>query len=133
MIIQNVALDDTTDLTFTVNRDEYVDARRILESVAEELGAREVAGDDQIAKISVVGVGMRSHAGIATTMFQAMASEGINIELISTSEIKISIGVADRYVELAVRALHEAFGLGVGATQENLDPAIADQTAQAKE
>ncbi|GIT54613.1 MAG: hypothetical protein Ct9H300mP16_17730 [Pseudomonadota bacterium] len=80
--------------------------------MAEELGAREVVGDDQLAKISVIGVGMRSHAGIATTMFEAMASEGINIELISTSEIKISIGVADRYVELAVRALHEAFGLG---------------------
>ena len=129
MIIQNVAQDDTTDLTFTVNRDEYADARQILESVAEELGAREVVGDDQLAKISVIGVGMRSHAGIATTMFEAMASEGINIELISTSEIKISIGVADRYVELAVRALHEAFGLGVDTTEENLDPAVADENA----
>ncbi|MDP6651808.1 MAG: aspartate kinase, partial [Gammaproteobacteria bacterium] len=129
MIIQNVAQDDTTDLTFTVNRSEYADARKILDSVAVDLGAREVAGDDQLAKISVVGVGMRSHAGIATTMFEAMATEGINIELISTSEIKISIGVADRYVELAVRALHKAFGLEVDTTEESLDSAIAVQAS----
>ena len=123
MIIQNVAQDGTTDLTFTVNRSEYTHARSILEKISTQLKAREVVGDDQLAKISIVGVGMRSHAGIASTMFEAMATEGINIELISTSEIKISIGVADRYVELAVRALHKAFGLDVQTHQEILDSA----------
>ena len=121
MIIQNVAQDGTTDLTFTVNRSEYTDARSLLEQISIQLKAREVVGDDQLAKISIVGVGMRSHAGIASTMFEAMATEGINIELISTSEIKISIGVADRYVELAVRALHKAFGLEVETHEEVLD------------
>ena len=126
MIIQNVAQDGTTDLTFTVNRSEYTHARSILEKISTQLKAREVVGDDQLAKISIVGVGMRSHAGIASTMFEAMATEGINIELISTSEIKISIGVADRYVELAVRALHKAFGLDVQTHQEILDSAAVD-------
>jgi len=126
MIIQNVAQDGTTDLTFTVNRSEYTHARSILEKISTQLKAREVVGDDQLAKISIVGVGMRSHAGIASTMFEAMATEGINIELISTSEIKISIGVAERYVELAVRALHKAFGLDVQTHQEILDSAAAD-------
>jgi len=126
MIIQNVAQDGTTDLTFTVNRSEYPHARSILEKVSAELKAREVVGDDQLAKISIVGVGMRSHAGIASTMFEAMATEGINIELISTSEIKISIGVADRYVELAVRALHKAFGLEVETHEEILDATAVD-------
>ena len=126
MIIQNVAQDGTTDLTFTVDRSEYTHARSILEKISTQLKAREVVGDDQLAKISIVGVGMRSHAGIASTMFEAMATEGINIELISTSEIKISIGVADRYVELAVRALHKAFGLDVQTHQEILDSAAAD-------
>jgi len=126
MIIQNVAQDGTTDLTFTVNRSEYTHARSILEKISTQLKAREVVGDDQLAKISIVGVGMCSHAGIASTMFEAMATEGINIELISTSEIKISIGVADRYVELAVRALHKAFGLDVQTHQEILDSAAAD-------
>ena len=126
MIIQNVAQDGTTDLTFTVNRSEYPHARSILEKISAELKAREVVGDDQLAKISIVGVGMRSHAGIASTMFEAMATEGINIELISTSEIKISIGVADRYVELAVRALHKAFGLEVDTYEEVLDATAAD-------
>ncbi|PDH39061.1 MAG: aspartate kinase [Candidatus Thioglobus sp. MED-G25] len=126
MIIQNVAQDGTTDLTFTVNRSEYPRARSILEKISAELKAREVVGDDQLAKISIVGVGMRSHAGIASTMFEAMATEGINIELISTSEIKISIGVADRYVELAVRALHKAFGLEVETHEEILDATAVD-------
>ena len=126
MIIQNVAQDGTTDLTFTVNRSEYTHARSILEKISAELKAREVVGDDQLAKISIVGVGMRSHAGIASTMFEAMAIEGINIELISTSEIKISIGVADRYVELAVRALHKAFGLEVETHEEILDATAVD-------
>ena len=126
MIIQNVAQDGTTDLTFTVNRSEYPHARSILEKISGQLKAREVVGDDQLAKISIVGVGMRSHAGIASTMFEAMATEGINIELISTSEIKISIGVADRYVELAVRALHKAFGLEVETHEEILDSTAID-------
>ena len=126
MIIQNVAQDGTTDLTFTVNRSEYPHARSILEEISTQLKAREVVGDDQLAKISIVGVGMRSHAGIASTMFEAMATEGINIELISTSEIKISIGVADRYVELAVRALHKAFGLEVETHEEILDATAVD-------
>ena len=126
MIIQNVAQDGTTDLTFTVNRSEYPHARSILEKISTQLKAREVVGDDQLAKISIVGVGMRSHAGIASTMFEAMATEGINIELISTSEIKISIGVADRYVELAVRALHKAFGLEVETHEEILDSTAID-------
>ncbi|MDP6767317.1 MAG: aspartate kinase [Arenicellales bacterium] len=126
MIIQNVAQDGTTDLTFTVNRSEYTHARSILEKISAQLKAREVVGDDQLAKISIVGVGMRSHAGIASTMFEAMATEGINIELISTSEIKISIGVADRYVELAVRALHKAFGLEVETHEEILDSTAID-------
>ncbi len=126
MIIQNVAQDGTTDLTFTVNRSEYTHARSILEKISTQLKAREVVGDDQLAKISIVGVGMRSHAGIASTMFEAMATEGINIELISTSEIKISIGVADRYVELAVRALHKAFGLEVETHEEILDATAVD-------
>ena len=126
MIIQNVAQDGTTDLTFTVNRSEYTHARSILEKISGQLKAREVVGDDQLAKISIVGVGMRSHAGIASTMFEAMATEGINIELISTSEIKISIGVADRYVELAVRALHKAFGLEVETHEEILDATAVD-------
>ncbi len=126
MIIQNVAQDGTTDLTFTVNRSEYTHARSILEKISAQLKAREVVGDDQLAKISIVGVGMRSHAGIASTMFEAMAIEGINIELISTSEIKISIGVADRYVDLAVRALHKAFGLEVETHKEILDATAVD-------
>jgi aspartate kinase len=111
MIIQNVGLDESTDLTFTVKRNEYEKARSLLSQVANELGARDVVGDNSLAKISIVGVGMRSHAGIASTMFDVLSREGINIELISTSEIKISVGIADQYLELAVRSLHKAFGL----------------------
>ncbi len=111
MIIQNVGADGMTDLTFTVHRNDYQRCRDILESTARELGAHGVSGDDHIAKISVVGVGMRSHAGIATTMFRSLAEEGINIQMISTSEIKISVVVDDKYLELAVRTLHKAFGL----------------------
>ncbi len=111
MIIQNVGADGTTDFTFTVHRSDYPPARAILQKVAGQLSAREVTGDDKIAKISVVGVGMRSHAGIASTMFKTLADEGINIQMISTSEIKISVVVDEKYLELAVRALHSAFGL----------------------
>jgi len=112
MIIQNVAADEaTTDFTFTVHRNDYGSAREILESTARTLAAREVTGDEQIVKISLVGVGMRSHAGIATKMFAALAKEGINIRMISTSEIKISVVVAQKYLELGVRSLHDAFEL----------------------
>jgi aspartate kinase len=112
MIIQNIAPDGgTTDFTFTVNRGDYRRALEILSRTAEELGAREVTGDDKIVKISLVGVGMRSHAGIASTMFEALAKEGVNIRMISTSEIKISVVVDERYLELGVRTLHEAFDL----------------------
>ena len=111
MIIQNIAQDDTTDFTFTVHRNDYKKATEILENTARELKAREVIGDDKIVKISIVGVGMRSHAGIASTMFEALAREGINIRMISTSEIKISVVVDEKYLELGVRTLHEAFNL----------------------
>ncbi|MBO68340.1 MAG: aspartate kinase [Acidiferrobacteraceae bacterium] len=123
MIIQNVGLDQTTDLTFTVKRDEYETARSILTQVAEDLGAHDVVGDNTLAKISIVGVGMRSHAGIASTMFEVLANEGINIELISTSEIKVSVGIADKYLELAVRSLHKEFNLDTTPLEDPLEPA----------
>ena len=112
MIVQNIAPDGaTTDFTFTVNRNDYDKALSILTRTADELGAREVSGDNRIVKISLVGVGMRSHAGIASTMFATLAREGVNIRMISTSEIKISVVVDEKYLELGVRALHDAFGL----------------------
>jgi len=111
MIIQNVGADGCTDFTFTVHRNEYQKALEILKKTAKDLGAREVSGDDTIVKVSLVGVGMRSHAGIASTMFEVLAKENINIRMISTSEIKISVVVDEKYMELAVRTLHNAFGL----------------------
>ena len=123
MIIQNVAQDGTTDLTFTVNRNEYAQAMKLLNEIARELNARDVVGDDTLAKIAIVGVGMRSHSGVAAKMFDTLAAEGINIELISTSEIKISVGVNDKYLELAVRALHKAFELEGDVTEETLTEA----------
>ena len=111
MIIQNTGHDGTTDFTFTVHRNDYKDALAVMEATAKSLGAREVSGDDKITKISIVGVGMRSHAGIASTMFKALASEGINISMISTSEIKISVVVDEKYLELGVRTLHNVFEL----------------------
>jgi aspartate kinase len=112
MIIQNIAADEkTTDFSFTVHRNDYKKAMAILGRTAEELGARAVLGNDTIVKISLVGVGMRSHAGIASKMFEALAQEGINIRMISTSEIKISVVVDEKYLELGVRALHQAFEL----------------------
>jgi aspartate kinase len=115
MIVQNIAEDDTTDFTFTVHRNDYLRAKESLELTCAELGAKKVTGDDTIVKISIVGVGMRSHAGIASTMFRALASEGINIRMISTSEIKISVVVDEKYLELAVRTLHSAFKLDQAA------------------
>ncbi len=111
MIVQNVAEDATTDFTFTVHRNDFARAMKVLQETADSLGAREVNGDDRIVKISLVGVGMRSHAGIASKMFRTLAEEKINIRMISTSEIKISVVVDEKYLELGVRALHEAFGL----------------------
>jgi aspartate kinase len=114
MIVQNVGADATTDFTFTVHRNDFDKAMKILQQVADELGAKQVNGDNKIVKVSLVGVGMRSHAGIASTMFEALAREGINIRMISTSEIKVSVVVDEKYLELAVRALHNAFGLEQG-------------------
>jgi len=111
MIIQNVGRDGTADFTFTVHRNDYERVLEILREQAVRLGIREVSGDNKIAKLSLVGIGMRSHAGVASTMFQALAKEGINIRMISTSEIKISVVIDEKYLELGVRALHEAFGL----------------------
>ena len=111
MIIQNVADDATTDFTFTVHRNDFVTAKNILTDTCKELGARAVTTDDSIVKISIVGVGMRSHAGIASKMFKVLAEEVINIKMIATSEIKISVVVDEKYLELAVRALHAAFEL----------------------
>ncbi|MGD8927038.1 MAG: aspartate kinase, partial [Thioalkalispiraceae bacterium] len=111
MIIQNIGADGCTDFTFTVHRNDYQKALDILNKIAKQLGARQVSGDDSIVKVSLVGVGMRSHAGIASTMFKVLAQENINIRMISTSEIKISVVVDEKYMELAVRTLHNAFGL----------------------
>lgn len=111
MIIQNVGYDGTTDFSFTVNRSEFENARAVLEQVKTHIGAREVVGDKGICKVSAVGVGMRSHPGVASRMFRTLAEEGINIQMISTSEIKISVVLDEKYLELAVRVLHKAFEL----------------------
>ncbi len=112
MIIQNVGHDGMTDFSFTINRNEFARTMDILENqVQPHIGARGVIGGDRIAKVSVVGVGMRSHVGIASRMFRALAEEGINIQMISTSEIKISVVVDEKYMELAVRVLHKVFEL----------------------
>jgi len=111
MIIQNVGADGLTDFTFTVHRNDYDRAMDMLQAICQELGAREVIGDTKIVKVSLVGVGMRSHAGIAATMFEALSNEGINIRMISTSEIKISVVIDQKYLELGVRALHDTFQL----------------------
>jgi aspartate kinase len=112
VIVQNVSHEGHTDVTFTVPRSELRRALGIAERVASEVGAEGVASDDSIAKVSVVGLGMKDHAGVATRMFRVLAQEGINIQMINTSEIKISVVIAEKYTELACRALHDAFGLG---------------------
>ncbi|MBW2328645.1 MAG: aspartate kinase, partial [Deltaproteobacteria bacterium] len=111
MIIQNTREGHLTDMTFTVMRYDYARTMEMLKKVAEDIGAESVTGDESIVKISIVGVGMRNHSGIASTMFQIMANEGINMMMISTSEIKVSCIIAEKYTELAVRALHSAFAL----------------------
>jgi aspartate kinase len=109
MIIQNAGDDGTTDLTFTVPKADQKKAMRLVEQTAARIQARGIKSDEHIAKISIVGVGMRTHAGVAAKMFDLLAREGINIEMISTSEIKISVVIDEKYAELAVRVLHEAF------------------------
>jgi aspartate kinase len=111
MIVQNVGHANTTDFTFTVHRNDFAKAMDIVKTIAAGIGAREVSGDDKIAKVSIVGVGMRSHVGVARKMFETLSKENINLQMISTSEIKISVVVEDKYLELAVRALHQAFEL----------------------
>ena len=120
MIVQNIAEDGCTDFTFTVHRNDYEAAYALLQTVSKELGAKKVKGDNAIVKISLVGVGMRSHAGIANTMFDTLAKENINIRMISTSEIKISVVVDEKYLELGVRSLHAAFGLDSDGHLKNL-------------
>lgn len=114
MIVQNIGSDGTTDFTFTVHRNDYQQAKQILDTVADTLGARSCDGDDRIAKVSIVGVGMRSHAGVASQMFKALADEGINLHMISTSEIKVSVVIDEKYLELATRTLHDAFDMASG-------------------
>ncbi|MBV1878495.1 MAG: aspartate kinase [Pseudomonadales bacterium] len=111
MIVQNIAADQSTDFTFTVSRQDYAQAMQILNAIALKIGAREVRGDNEIAKLSLVGVGMRSHAGVAAKMFEILSAESINIQMISTSEIKISVVIAEKYLELAVKTLHTGFDL----------------------
>ena len=120
MIVQNTSEDGCTDFTFTVHRNDYEKAHSLMEKVSKQLGAKSMKGDDAIVKISLVGVGMRSHAGIANTMFDTLAKENINIRMISTSEIKISVVVDEKYLELGVRSLHEAFGLDSDGQLKNM-------------
>ena len=111
MIIQNVGAEGTTDFSFTVPRSDYRQTLDLMNGLKESLGAAEVNGDDTVCKVSIVGVGMRSHSGVAATMFRSLAEEGINIQMISTSEIKVSVLIDEKYMELATRVLHKAFGL----------------------
>ncbi len=112
MIVQNISTEGYTDMTFTVPRTDFKKALRITEGVANDLGAKGVNSNNRIAMVSLVGVGMKTHSGIASRMFSALAREGINIMMISTSEIKVSCVIDEKYTELAVRALHDAFNLG---------------------
>ena len=120
VIVQNVAHDKTTDFTFTVGRNDLDRAEEVLNKVASEINAREVSSDNKIAKVSVVGVGMRSHAGVASQMFATLAEVGINIQMITTSEIKISVIIEEKFLELAVRSLHSSFGLDKEPQDENV-------------
>lgn len=115
MIVQNIGSDGSTDFTFTVHKNDYAKARQILCKTAETMSAKQCTGDEHIAKVAIVGAGMRSHAGVASKMFKTLADEGINIRMISTSEIKVAVVVDEKYLELAVRVLHDAFGLSQAA------------------
>ena len=117
VIVQNVAKDNSASITFTVNKTDLSHAEELLREIAKDLGALEVDSDKRIAKVSIVGVGMRSHAGVAAKMFEALSDEGINIQLITTSEIKITVVIEERYLELAVRALHSVFELSEPGTE----------------
>ncbi|MEK7386345.1 MAG: ACT domain-containing protein, partial [candidate division NC10 bacterium] len=114
MIVQNISQDGYTDMSFTLPRGDHARAVTALEEVARNIGAKGVLHDPRVAKVSIVGVGMRSHSGVASKMFATLAKEGINIQMISTSEIAVSCVIEDKYAELAVRALHEAFEVGKG-------------------
>ncbi|HCH23737.1 MAG TPA: aspartate kinase [Oceanospirillaceae bacterium] len=120
MILQNIGAGGLTDFTFTVHRNDFAKAQEILEGISNNLGAAGTQAADNIAKVSIVGVGMRSHAGVASTMFDCLADENINIQMISTSEIKVSVVIAEKYLELAVRALHSAFDLDKEAVEESM-------------
>ena len=111
MIIQNVGAEGTTDFSFTVPRGDYQHTLKLLQEVQKNIGAASVDGDDTVCKVSIVGLGMRSHVGVASTMFRTLAEEGINIQMISTSEIKVSVLIDEKYLELATRILHKAFEL----------------------
>ena len=111
MIIQNISLEGFTDITFTVSKKDLKDAQKIVEATAKKVGADQVEIDDQVAKVSIIGVGMASHSGVAARMFKALAKESVNIMMISTSEIKISCIIQRKYMELAVSVLHDAFEL----------------------
>ena len=117
MIVQNISQDGHTDMSFTLPRGDSARAVSELSDVAQEIGARGIVHDERVAKVSIVGVGMRSHSGVASTMFAALAREGINIQMISTSEIAVSCVIEDKYAELAVRTLHDAFDVGRGAAR----------------
>ena len=111
MIVQNIGSDGTTDMTFSCSTDEVARARAALEGIRESVRYADLVVDEEVAKVSIVGIGMRSHSGVAQTMFSALAAEGINIQVITTSEIKVSVLIDRKYMELAVQALHKAFGL----------------------
>jgi aspartate kinase len=111
LIVQNVSKNGKTDLTFTVSKSDLAHAKDVVKKVAKAIKAQGVETDDQISKVSIVGVGMRNHSGVAAKMFEVLAKEGINLQMISTSEIKVSCVIHEKYTELAVRALHTAFGL----------------------
>jgi len=113
MILQNQSVEGTTDFSFTVNRNDFSRTLELLRNqVGPAVGAKEIVADDKVCKVSIVGIGMRSHVGVASRMFRTLSEEGINIQMISTSEIKTSVVIDDKYMELAVRALHKAFDLG---------------------
>ena len=119
MIVQNTSEDDLTDLTFTVPKPDFYKTMKLVSDVAQTINAEKVLGDEDIAKVSIRSVGMRSHAGVAQKMFKALADETINIMMISTSEIKVSVVIEEKYTELAVRVLHEVFGLEDGEQGES--------------
>ncbi len=119
VIVQNISEHGLTDITFTVPRSDYNKTMELMQQVCRDMKARSVSGDDSVAKVSIVGVGMRSHSGVAKKMFEVLAAEGINIQMITTSEIKITVVIDEKYVELAVRALHSAFGLDREPGQRN--------------